>query len=172
MRKAFAGAVLSVAAVVLLTATPAGAKTYKPGQTATTSDIKVKVYGVQEPYTPSNQFVTANPGQHFVAVDMELTNKTSEQKTFSTLVGLHLIDGSNHQYDEDISGAATISPKVPDGQLPSKQPLRGFACFQVPDSSVKLKLRVQGSITAEGSVFQLTSKTGQPIPAVTRPAAK
>jgi hypothetical protein len=60
-----------------------------------------------------------------------------------------------------------INPKAPEGQLPSKQPLRGFGCFQVPDGSKGLKLRVQGSFTSAGSVFQLTDKAGQPDAPVT-----
>jgi hypothetical protein len=154
-----------VGAILCVVGEPAAAKTYKPGQSATTSGIKVKVYGVQEPYTSTNQFVTASAGKHFVVVDLELTNKSSEQKVFSSALGLHLLDSTHHQYEESFQCVATIDPKVPDGQLPSKVPLRGFTCFEIPDGSVGLVLRVQGSLTADGALFKLTTKTGTPIPA-------
>jgi hypothetical protein len=163
MRK-FIAVVGAMAAVALL-ASPAGAKTYKPGQTATTSDFKVTVYGVTEPWTPTNQFDTPTPGNHYVAVDLQLKNTTGEQQSFSSLLGLHLIDGSNRQYNETI-GCIGLQPSAPDGEIPAKQAIRGNACFEVPDGSVKLKVRIQGSITAEGSLFQLTNKSGQPVPGV------
>lgn len=143
----------------------AAAKTYKPGQTATTSDFKVKVYGIQEPWTPTNQFDTPAPGSHYVAVDVQIKNTQDDQQLFSSLAGFHLIDGSNRQYNEKLGGCIGLSPGPPEGQMAPKQPIRGNVCFEIPDGSVKLKLRIQGSFTAEGSLFQLTNKTGQPVPA-------
>ena len=54
--------------------------------------------------------------------------------------------------------------------MPPKQPIRGNVCFEIPDGSTKLKLRVQGSLTAEGSLFALTDKAGAPIPPKAPPA--
>ena len=80
MRKFIAlGAAL--AAVVLL-AVPAGAKTYKPGQTGTSSGFKVTVYGIQEPWVPTNQFDTPDPGNHYVGVDVQIKNTSSDQELF------------------------------------------------------------------------------------------
>ena len=159
--------VLAAGLVVLVLAVGmpvAGAKTYKPGQTATTSGFKVTVYGIQEPWTPTNQFDTPDPGTHYVAVDVQMKNTGSEQELFSSLGGFHLIDGKNRQYDMKLGGCIGLQPGAPEGQMPPKQPIRGFVCFQVPDGSVKLKIRIQGSFTAEGSLFQLTDKAGVPIP--------
>jgi hypothetical protein len=142
-------------ALLLVLASPVGAKTYKIGQTATTSGFKVKVFGIQEPWTPTNQFDTPLAGNHYAAVDVQLKNTSQNQQTFSALLGYHLIDGKNRQYDMAL-GCIGLQPPAPQGQMPPKQPIRGFVCFQVPDGSTKLKLRVQGSITAEGALFKLT----------------
>jgi hypothetical protein len=150
--------------VLVVAASPAAAP-YKSGQKATTSGLKVTVFGIQEPWTPTNQFDTPQPGNHYVAVDVQITNPSKYQVLFSSLNGFHLIDGKNRQYDMKLGGCIGLEPGAPEGQLPSKQPIRGFVCFEAPDGSTKLKLRIQGSFTAEGSLFQLTSKTGTPIPA-------
>lgn len=162
----FLALVALVAAALMVGAPAAGAKTYKPGQTATTSGFKVTVFGITEPWTSTNQFDTPDPGTHYVAVDVQIKNTGSEQETFSSLLGYHLIDGTNRQYDIKL-GCIGLEPGAPEGQMPPKQPIRGNVCFQVPDGSTKLKLRVQGSFTAEGSLFQLTNKLGQPVPGVT-----
>ena len=163
-RRICASVSLAMLLVVVVAASPAGAKTYRPGQKATTSGLRVTVYGIQEPWTPTNQFDTPKPGNHYVAVDVQVTNPSKDQQVFSVLSGFHLIDGKNHQFNMAF-GCIGLEPPAPDGQLPPKQPIRGFACFEIPDGSTKLKLRIQGSFTAEGSLFQLTTKTGTPIPA-------
>jgi hypothetical protein len=66
-----------------------------------------------------------------------------------------LIDGNNRPFGMAL-GCVGLQPAARQGQMPPRQPIRGFVCFQVPDGSTKLKLRVQGSITAEGSLFKLT----------------
>jgi hypothetical protein len=74
---------LSLALVLLwMLASTADAKTYKIGQTATTSRFKVKVFGIQEPWTPTNQFDTPAAGNHYVAVDVQLKNTSKDQRTF------------------------------------------------------------------------------------------
>ena len=148
--------VVSALLLALVAAGPAaGAKTYKIGQTAKTSDFKVTVFGIQEPWVSTNQFDTPDPGTHYVAVDVQLKNTESEQQTFSSLLGYHLLDSKNRQYDVGF-GCIGLEPGAPEGEMPPKLPIRGFVCFQVPDGSTKLKLRVQGSITAAGSLFRLT----------------
>jgi Domain of unknown function (DUF4352) len=164
VRRICASVSFAILVAVVVAASPAGAKTYRPGQKATTSGLRVTVYGIQEPWTPTNQFDRPTPGNHYVAVDVQVTNPSKDQQLFSALSGFHLIDSGNRQYDVKLGGCIGLQPSAPDGQLPSKQPIRGFACFEIPDGSTKLKLRIQGSFTAEGALFQLTTKTGTPIP--------
>ena len=159
-----AGVLVATCLALGLMAGPAGAKTYLPGETAKTDVFKVTVYGITEPWQPTNQFDTPTAGSHYVVVDVQLKNTSSEQETFSSLLGYHILDAENREYDVKL-GCIGLQPGAPDGQMPSKQPIRGNVCFEVPDGSVKLKMRIQGSLTAEGSLFKLTNKLGQPIPA-------
>jgi hypothetical protein len=155
---------LATAIVIGLSATTVEtgeAKVYEPGQTADSAGLEVTVYGIQEPWAQVHQF--PDPGTHYVAVDVQIKNTQRKQRTFSSRLGFHVVDGTNRQYDTN-PGCAGLEPPAPDGQIPAKQPVRGYVCFQVPDGSTKLKLRVQGTVTTEGVVFKLTDKAGVPIP--------
>src|SRR5580704_4914362 len=79
----------------------APAAKYSVGQTATTSKFAVTVYSFKDPLPPP-QYVTPTAGDHYVEVDVQMTNTASTQQTFSSLIGLHLLDSSNHQYDETV----------------------------------------------------------------------
>jgi len=128
---------------------------YAVGETASTGDFEVTVYGFENPQPSGNEFVTARPGWHYVSVDVEITNPDSEdQQSFSSLFGFHLLDGENRQYDEDLFDAG-LEPGAPGGEIAAGQSVRGFVAFEVPDGTSGLKLRVQGSLTASGAVFDL-----------------
>lgn len=127
---------------------------YKVGDTANTSDLQAKVYGFRDPQPPVDSFNTPTAGDHFVSVDVQITNPGSSQQRFSSLLGFHLLDSQNRQYDEDLTSAG-MSPGAPDGELAAGQSIRGFVVFEVPDGSTGLRFRVQGSITAAGAVFRL-----------------
>jgi hypothetical protein len=132
---------------------PAPAAAYKVGDTAKTSNDQVTVYGVKDPQAPVNQFSTPSPGNHFVSVDVQVTNTQTDQQAFSSLFAFHLLDSQNRQYGETLAG---FSPSAPEGQIASGQSIRGFVVFEVPDGTTGLKLRVQGSLTAAGAVFALS----------------
>jgi hypothetical protein len=140
-----------VAANNLGGAPPAAA--YKIGDTAKTSSYLVTVFGVKDPQPPINDFNKPQAGDHFVTVDVQVTNTKTNQQTFSSILFFHLLDSQNHQYDETL--VAGLNPSAPDGQIAGGQSIRGFVAFQVPDGTTGLKLRVQGSITAAGAVFAL-----------------
>lgn len=125
---------------------------YALGDTAKTGDFEVTVYGFKDPQATSNQFDKPKAGNHFVSVDVQVANKGSKQQTFSSLAGLHLVDGANRQYDVSFS---TLTPGPPDGEIPAGEAVRGFAVFDVPDGTTGLRLRVQGSFTAAGAFFSL-----------------
>lgn len=127
--------------------------TYKVGDTAKTGDFDVTVYGVKDPQTTSNQFDKAAAGSHYVSVDVQIANTGSKQQTFSSLLGYHLVDAANRQYDIKIT---TVTPGPPDGQIPAGGAVRGLVVFEVPDGTTGLRLRVQGSLTASGAFFTLS----------------
>lgn len=132
---------------------PAPAAQYKVGDTASTSDYRITLFGVKDPQPPLDQFDTPRAGDHFVSVDVQVMNPGSSQKPFSSLIGFHLLDSLNRQYDETI--VSGLQPGAPDGQIAGGQSVRGFVSFEVPDGTAGLKLRVQGSLTAAGAVFNL-----------------
>ncbi|MDQ1467102.1 MAG: hypothetical protein QOH10_1517 [Actinomycetota bacterium] len=133
---------------------PAPKADYKVGDTAKTSDLQITVYGFKDPQPPTDSFNTPQPGDHFVSVDVQVTNPGSNQRAFSSLLGFHLLDAQNRQYDEDL-GSAGLKPGAPDGQIAGGQSIRGYVVFEIPDGTTGLRFRAQGSITAAGAVFVL-----------------
>ncbi len=128
---------------------------YDVGDTADTGGFSVTVYGFKNPQPPASEFLTARPGMHYVSVDVQMTNKDpKEQESFSSMLGFHLIDAQNRQYNEDFMDAG-LTPGAPGGEIAAGQSVRGFVAFEVPDGTSGLKLRVQGNLTAAGAVFNL-----------------
>lgn len=132
---------------------PAPKTVYKVGDTAKTGDFEVTVYGFKDPQTTTNQFDKAAAGNRYVSVDVQVANKGSSQQTFSSVLGFHLVDGANRQYDLEFT---TVEPKAPDGQIPAGGAIRGLAVFEIPEGTTGMRLRVQGNITASGAFFNLT----------------
>ena len=125
------------------------------GDTAETGDFQVTVFGFTDPQPSVNEYIEASPGMRFVSVDVQITNPGSdEQQTFSSLLGLHLLDDQNFQYTEDLMDAG-LTPGPPEGEIAAGQSIRGFVAFEVPDTATGLKLRVQANLTASGAVFNL-----------------
>lgn len=128
---------------------------YNVGDTAKTGDFAVTVYGFKNPQASANSFIQPDPGMHYVSVDVQLTNSDPKtQRAFSSLLGFHLVDAQNRQYDSDIFGAG-LKPGAPDGMIAAGQSVRGLVVFEVPNGATGLKLRVQGNITAAGALFNL-----------------
>lgn len=128
---------------------------YDVGDTAETGDFEVTVFGFTDPQPSVSEFVEPSPGMRFVSVDVQITNPESKgQQTFSSLLGFHLLDDQNFQYSEDFMDAG-LTPGAPGGEIAAGQSIRGFVAFEVPEDASGLKLRVQGSITASGAVFNL-----------------
>ena len=145
----------SAATAAATTAKNSSGGTYKVGDTAKTSNFQVTVYGFKDPYAPSESAFNAPAGQHFVTVDVQVTNlDSSKAQSFSSLAGFHLLDSANHQYDETI--VPGLSPTAPEGEIPAGGSVRGFVAFQAPDGTTGLRFRVQGSLTAAGAIFSLS----------------
>jgi hypothetical protein len=133
---------------------PAPAAAYKVGDTAKTGPFTATVSSVKDPQPSSNLLFQPRAGDHYVSADVQVTNSGTAQQFFSSLVAFHLIDGANHSYG-GVFGDAGLSPGPPDGLISGGQSVRGFVAFEVPDGTAGLKLRIQGSLTASGVVFDL-----------------
>ena len=127
---------------------------YRVGDTANTGGIQVTVYSFRNPHPPILEFDSPQAGSHYVVVNLQITNPSGNQLTFSSLLGFHLLDGNNSQYNETLMPG--LSPSAPDGEFAAGQSIRGNVAFEVPDGTTGLKLRVQGKITAAGAVFALS----------------
>jgi hypothetical protein len=131
-----------------------GQDVYQVGDTAHTADLDVTVHQVQDPFEPTNEFETPQAGMRFVAVESELTNADDEPITWSSLMGAELTDSENRPYTVALAG--TDLPQL-DGEVPAAGSRRGWVVFEVPQDATGLQLRIKGSITATGSLFDLGS---------------
>lgn len=127
-------------------------QTYTVGQTAQTSDFEVTLRAVEDPMNTGNEFDTPKAGNRFVGVEFEVKNVGSERQTLSTLLGAELIDSLNRPYD--IALAGLDRPQL-DGEVVPGQSRRGWITFEVPADATGLKVRLKGSLTAQGSLFVL-----------------
>lgn len=100
----------------------------------------------------TNQFDRPSPGRRHVAVELNVINTTNEFKTFSTLLGLEVIDSLGQRWN--IAFAGIDLPSLDGGVAPGSN-IRGWAVFDVPHDSSGLRLSVKGSITASGIAFNL-----------------
>lgn len=122
------------------------------GDTSTTGDFEVTLHTVQDPFVPTNEFETPPDGQRFVAVEMTFTNTTDDNVPLSTLLGFELKDSENRPWDITIAG---IDLPQLDGDVAANDSRRGWAVFAVAEDATGLTLRVKGSLTANGSLYQL-----------------
>lgn len=122
------------------------------GQAAHTGDFDVTLNTVQDPFVPTNEFETPPAGQRFVAVELTLTNTSDERLPLSTLLGFELKDSQDRPWDITLAGLDL--PQL-DGEVPAGDSRKGWAVFAVAEDAADLTLRVKGSLTAAGSVFQL-----------------
>jgi len=125
---------------------------YAVGEWAHTSGFDVTVHQVQDPYVPTNEFETPQPGHRYVAVEVELRNTSDGMQTFSSLLGAEVTDSMNRPWD--IGFAGFDLPQI-DGDVPPGGARRGWMVFEVAEDSTELILRIKGSLTATGSLFAL-----------------
>lgn len=130
---------------------PAVKSVYAIGETARTGDFDVIVHGFKDPQPPG-QFLQPAQGMHFVTVDVELVNRSSRQRSFSSLLGFRMVDGADRQFDSTFSD---ITPPAPDGDFPPGQTLRGLALFEVPDGTSGLRFRAHAILGEAGVLFAL-----------------
>lgn len=126
---------------------------YAVGDTATSSDLDVTLLAVQDPYVSPNEFDTPQPGNRFVATEVELTNDTSEPIAWSSWSGAELTDDLNRPWTVALAG---IDLPQLDGDVPAGGARRGWVVFEVPQDATGLQLRIKGSLTSTGSLFALS----------------
>ncbi len=135
------------------TPTPAGVQTPQGvGATATTSGIAVTLLQSVDPWSSTNQFEVPAAGHRFVAVELNMVNTTAELVTFSSVLGLEVIDSLGQRWPITFAGVDLPSAG---GDIAPGTNLRGWAVFDLPLESTGLQLRVSGSLTATGSLFTL-----------------
>jgi hypothetical protein len=125
------------------TAAPEGAElsakaAYGIGETARTGSLDVTVLGSKDPHSPGKSS-PPKAGYHYVSVDVELSNRTGDPRTFSSTSGLHMVDDAYREYRPTVTDAATSAPS----EIRPGQSVRTSAVFEIPDGSTGLRLRVQ-----------------------------
>ena len=105
---------------------------HKVGETGTTSKWAVTLNAIKNPYVESNDFIKADPGTHFVALDMTVANNDTTQQPFSTLLQLSVTDAEAYKYTPTFAG--TDLPQL-GGDVAPGGANRGWVVFQVPDTA-------------------------------------
>ena len=75
-------------------------------------------------------------------------------ESFSTLLFAELIDSQDQSWNISLFGLGD-RPGL-DVEIPTGESRRGWIAFEAPESSTGFRLRLMGSITAEGAVFNLS----------------
>lgn len=107
------------------------------GDLVSLGDWQLKVHEVIDPFESTNEFFEPDEGNRWVAVDVEVTNTSSEPTSVSSLMCFELMDGDNRAYDVTITGESTSSM---DGDVAPGGSRRGTVEFEVPNGADELAL--------------------------------
>jgi hypothetical protein len=129
-----------------------GQEVYTVGQTAHTGDFNIVLHTVTDPWVSTNEFDTPQPGNRFVAVEVEVKNTDDEMDIVSTLLDAEVTDSMNRPWDIALAGFEL--PQV-DGEVQPGEARRGWMVFEVPADATDLQLRIKGELTSTGSLFDL-----------------
>src|SRR4029078_9233220 len=100
--------------------------------TAKTGQIGAVVYGKTDPFVPSRSSITPRPGDHFVAVDVEVFNLAIQPQSFSASASFKLVDSTNRSYGmAPIAGVGFDRDEL-HRMLPVSGAVRGNAIVCVP----------------------------------------
>lgn len=132
--------------------TPPADATLGVGDSDTTSGFEVTLLQVADPWQPTNEFERPSEGKRFVATELNLVNTRSEAQSFSTILGLEMIDSLGQRWNVAFAGFELPSL---DGDVPAGTNIRGWAVYEVPADATGLQLVVKGSLTASGVRFHL-----------------
>ena len=105
-------------------------------------------HGVTDPLTPGSEFLAPEPGNRWVAVDVEATNTGDSPETMSSVMCFDLLDSTNRSHTVTItgSGASTL-----DGGVGPGASLRGDLEFEIPEDATGLKLVFSCDLTSSSS---------------------
>ena len=112
-------------------------------------DWTVKVWGVTDPYTSSNEFLKPSDGNRWVLLDTEVKNVGSDPNLVSSLMCFKLKDSANREYDEDI--ASGTQPGPPDGEVAPGSSTRGNIVFEIPADATGLQLEFKCELFDSGT---------------------
>jgi hypothetical protein len=121
---------------------------FKVGDLVKLGDWEVKVWGVQDPFTSTNQFEQPSAGERHVAIDAEVTNNSKTAETVSSLACFEIQDSLNKSYG---SGIVSGAPNPPDGDVAPGASRRGTLVYDVPTTAVGLKLMFKCDLFSTGS---------------------
>jgi Domain of unknown function (DUF4352) len=122
------------------------------GSTDTTSGLQVTLIAVTDPWVSTNQFEQPSAGNRYVATELSIVNTTASTQSFSTLLGLEVVDSLGQHWNPAFAGFNL--PQL-DASLAPGAMVRGSQVFDVPTGSTGLSLVVTGSLTATGITFLL-----------------
>jgi hypothetical protein len=115
-----------------VTTVTTGKASYKAGDILKANDLEAVALSLNPNWVPDNEFMEAEAGNKFVAVEFQLKNTGDKSESISTLLQFALKDSSNGQYDVSFYGP---EPQFPDGELAAADTVRGFVTFEVPQAA-------------------------------------
>ncbi|NLG47034.1 DUF4352 domain-containing protein [Gordonia sp. (in: high G+C Gram-positive bacteria)] len=122
---------------------------FNVGDTVKLGDWQVKVYGVEDPYVSSNEFMAPSPGNRHVVVDAEVTNGSDKPQVVSSVMCFELRDDTNRSYDI----AITDGGKSLDGEIAAGAARRGNLAYEVPEAAKNLQLQFKCDLLGSGSAM-------------------
>lgn len=126
-------------------------QTFAVGDLVELGDWQVKVHGVTDPFTSSNQFVQPAAGNRYVAADIEVFNRSDAPQTVSSLLCFELQDSTNVAYQLSMAGAGSGGPLPPDGEVAPGASLRGTLTYEVPAAATGLRIHFKCELFSTGS---------------------
>ena len=122
---------------------------------AKTGKIAALVYSKTEPLVPSRSSITPRAGSHFVAVDIEVFNLSTQPQAFSASASFKLVDSTNRSNDMAPIGGIGFDRDERHRQISVSGSVRDEVVFEIPDTATGLRLRVIGGLWARGVYFVL-----------------
>lgn len=119
------------------------------GDVVELGDWRVQVHGVTDPVESSNPVASPEPGNRWVAADVEVTNTGAEPQTVSSLLCFEVTDGQNRSYTLALTADPGSSP--PDGEVAAGGARRGTLTYEVPADAAGLRLTFKCDLFSTGS---------------------
>lgn len=120
---------------------------FSAGETARFGDFDVKITDVERNFIPENEFIRADEGNEFVALNLEVTNVTEEAEYIGSFEFELVANG--------VGKTPTFSDKTPSFESGSLQPgatTTGYVVYEIPEGASDLKLQYEGYTLLGGTV--------------------